>query len=60
MNLGVNTLTAAWPHPAESQLETGQLGQRIVIRGAAAVNGSVVPITPEQRQTRTLAGDFAQ
>ncbi len=56
MNLALHTLAAARPHPAQPQLEPGQVSQRIVLRAATALNGRLVPVAAQQLEPGAFPG----
>ena len=59
-DLALHPFAAARPQPAQPQLEPGQIGQRVVFRGPAALDGSLIPVAAQQREAGPLAGDAAE
>ncbi len=60
VDLGVHTLAPAGPDARQAQLETRDVGQRVVLGGAPALNGGLVPVAAKERQVGALAREGGQ
>src|SRR5690606_8602294 len=60
VDLGVDALAAAGADAAEPQLEAGQVGQRVVLGGAAALDRGLVPVAAQEGQSGPFSGEVAQ
>jgi len=56
VHLGFHALAPARPHPAQPQLDPGQVGQRVVLGTAAALDRRLVPVAAQHRQAGTVPG----
>ena len=59
-DLAFHAFAAARPQPAQPQLQPGEIGQRVVLRGAAALDGSLIPVAAQQREAGPFPGDAAE
>ena len=50
VHLALHALAAAGPQPAEPELEVGEVGERVVLGRAAALDRRLVPVAAEQRE----------
>jgi hypothetical protein len=60
VNLGFDAFAVPGPHPAQAQFQPGQLSQRVVLGCPAALDGSLIPVTPKQRQAGAVPRNSGQ
>ena len=60
VDLGVHALAAAGPDLRHPELDPRDVGQRVLLGGAAAVDGGLVPVAAQQRQPGPFPGHTGQ
>ena len=60
VQLGLDALVQARPHPAQPQLEARDVGQRIVLGCPAALSGRLVPVAPQHGPAGAILGESGQ
>ncbi len=60
VNLGFHAFAPAGPDLRHPELDPWYVGERVVFGGAAAVDGRLVPVTAQHRQTGTFPGQAGQ
>ena len=60
MDLALHPFALARPHPAQTQLHPGKVGERVMFGRPAALHGRLVPVAAQKGQTGLLAGHTPQ
>ncbi len=59
-DLALHPFAAAGPQPAQPQLQSGKISERVVFRGPAAFHRGLIPVAAEQREAGPFPGDAAE
>jgi hypothetical protein len=60
VNLGLDALTTPWPQLGQAQLDAWQVSQSVMLGGAPALDGGLVPVATQQREAGPVAGEVAE